>query len=199
MPDARPVLSLDAIIPFKLSRIIGRPSIHTRKATARAFTALAEARMNLRSQRSSRFTVEKRGLQQTEGWKERGRFPLVERMLLLFAATKRFRLFPVCFSSFFPSFRRFAFSLRLVSLSPAFLLSLFLSFLFFFFSNGYFVYFFLSPLDVSVFCFSRLLHRGTSFWITYRGWWRQRYLFFPSLAPFWREGIRFWQKNARYY
>ena len=171
MPDARPVLSLDAIIPFKLSRIIGRPSIHTRKATARAFTALAEARMNLRSQRSSRFTVEKRGLQQTEGWKERGRFPLVERMLLLFAATKRFRLFPVCFSSFFPSFRRFAFSLRLVSLSPAFLLSLFLSFLFFFFffSNGYFVYFFLSPLDVSVFCFSRLLHRGTSFWITYRG------------------------------
>lgn len=131
MPDARPVLSLDAIIPFKLSRIIGRPSIHTRKATARAFTALAEARMNLRSQRSSRFTVEKRGLQQTEGWKERGRFPLVERMLLLFAATKRFRLFPVCFSSFFPSFRRFAFSLRLVSLSPAFLLSLFLSFLFF--------------------------------------------------------------------
>lgn len=168
MPDARPVLSLDAIIPFKLSRIIGRPSIHTRKATARAFTALAEARMNLRSQRSSRFTVEKRGLQQTEGQKERGRFPLVERMLLLFAATKRFRLFPVCFSSFFPSFRRFAFSLRLVSLSPAFLLSLFLSFLFFF-SNGYFVYFFLSPLDVSVFCFSRLLRRGTSFWITYRG------------------------------
>lgn len=166
MPDARPVLSLDAIIPFKLSRIIGRPSIHTRKATARAFTALAEARMNLRSQRSSRFAVEKRGLQQTEGQKERGRFPLVERMLLLFAATKRFRLFPVCFSSFFPSFRRFAFSLRLVSLSPVFLLSLVLSF--FFLSNGYFVYFFLSPLDVSVFCFSRLLRRGTSFWVTYR-------------------------------
>lgn len=33
-------LSLDAIIPFKLSHIIGRPSIHTRKATARAFTAV---------------------------------------------------------------------------------------------------------------------------------------------------------------
>lgn len=31
-----------AIIPFKLSCIIGRASIHTRKAAARAFTALAE-------------------------------------------------------------------------------------------------------------------------------------------------------------
>lgn len=32
--------SPNAIIPFKLSRIIGRPSIHTRKAPARAFTTV---------------------------------------------------------------------------------------------------------------------------------------------------------------
>jgi len=41
---------LDAIIPFKLSRIIGRPSIHTRKAPVRALLLpAARARMNLRS------------------------------------------------------------------------------------------------------------------------------------------------------
>lgn len=68
---------LDAIIPFKLSRIIGRPSIHTRKATVRE---LLQLWMNLRrgSKRGEKRVAKGGG--SVCGW-----FPRVERILLLFA------------------------------------------------------------------------------------------------------------------
>lgn len=88
-------LSLDAIIPFKLSRIIGRPSIHTRKATARAFTAVVGGKNEFKKpvRGGEREKEREWKKERAERWVEREKAvnSLIERTL----TTVRFRLFSV--------------------------------------------------------------------------------------------------------
>ena len=90
-------LSLDAIIPFKLSRIIGRPSIHTRKATARAFTAVVGGKNEFKKPAGEREREWKKERAERCGRKREGDY-LSERTL----TTVWFRLFSVSSLLFLP-------------------------------------------------------------------------------------------------
>lgn len=100
---------LDAIIPFKLSRIIGRPSIHTRKASVRALLlprgrGKDEFKERRKETRRTPNVPKKKDLPAGAARADDGgrkADPPVERILLLFVATKRFCFFLLLHFSFF--------------------------------------------------------------------------------------------------
>ena len=151
-------LSLDAIIPFKLSHIIGRPSIHTRKATARAFTAVVGGKNEFKKPAREREREWKKGRRVAAEW-------WVEREKAGYLSDWKGAGYCTIFS-----FLRFLLSFSSVSISfissLSLILLLFLSFLFFFLFFFFLVFGIVissifSPLsfrllDISVFYFLRL-------------------------------------------